>query len=111
MKTGWGVIYCYLVLFITTCCLLVTSCFLISNVYDLYYPPNFEDQKTRIIFDEKVKDANFKWDEPANKKLKWYAIKHYERENSRMKNTLFLIFFVLISIIHVLLLRRFKKER
>jgi hypothetical protein len=110
MKSTWGEIYCYLVLFVTTCTLLVLSCVLISDVYNLYYPPKFEDQVTRIVFHEKSKISNFEWDAPAHKNLKAYASKHYEIKNSLMKNGLFFIFFMFVCIIHVLILRRFKKK-
>mgnify|MGYP001558832238 CR=1 FL=1 len=109
MRSIWGEIYCYLVLFVTTCSLLATSCILISNAYDLYYPPKFEDQMIRTTFYEKSKDANFKWDEPANKNVKEYAVKRYEGKNSLMKNALSLIFFIFISMLHILILRRFKR--
>lgn len=111
MKSIWGEIYCYLVLFVTTCSLLVTACIVISNVYDLYYPPKFEDQRIKTVFHEKSKIANFEWDTPANKDLKAYAVKHYEKKNSLMKEVLFLIFFVLVSVTHILILRRVKRGK
>ncbi|MEK7654933.1 MAG: hypothetical protein AAB323_01575 [Pseudomonadota bacterium] len=111
MSSLWGIIYCYLVLFITTCSMLVTSCVLISNAYDLYYPPKFEDQIVKTEFYVQSKNKNFAWDAPANKNVKDYAVKRYERKNGLVKNSLYMIFFMLISMGHILILRRFKKER
>lgn len=82
---------------------------LISNVYDLYYPPRFEDQRIKTVFYEKSKIANFEWEAPANKDLKAYAVKHYEKKHALMKEVLFLIFFLLVSVTHILILRRVKR--
>ena len=109
MKTKWGEIYCYLVLFITTCALLSTSCFLISAAYDLYSPSDFDHQFLKTTFYEKLKDPNFEWEAPANSKLKKYAVKHYERKNNLAKDFIFLVFFMFASAIHVLILRRMRK--
>jgi hypothetical protein len=84
---------------------------LISNVYDLYYPPKFEDQRIKTVFYEKAKIANFEWDTSANKDLKAYAVKHYDKKNSLMKNGLFLAFFAFVSMIHILILRRYKRDK
>jgi|GEM_PF-6240327 len=109
MQSIWGEIYCYLVLFVTSCAILVTSCFLITNAYDLYYPPNFDHQILKSKFEKVSKEINFDWQASTNKDLKEYANRHYAVKNSLTKDMIRLVFFVFMSMAHVLILRRFKK--
>lgn len=110
MKSTWKIIYCYAILLVTMCSLITVSCLLISNVYDLYYPPKFEDQALMMQFNEKLKNKDFMWDAPEHKKLKEYAIKYYENKNTITKEMLFFVFFIFVSVIHLLILRKSKKD-
>ena len=106
MERMWGIIYCYLVLFITTCTLLIYGAIIISNTYDLYHPLSLEEQNVITLNKTQPKDLS----KTQEKTLKEYQDRRFNLKNKVQKELLLSLFVLLMGLGHAFLLRKIQKK-